>query len=121
MATTRPDRGTVSSKPECPSAPVRRNSTEEGYSGESGCVCDVAGTYRFDGYSDGSFRPAPQLAETQIALRRGEPLPLISSTGKACVWTLVEPAMSQADDDDPFDFLTGSDTLLLDPDDPEEA
>jgi hypothetical protein len=42
--------------------------------------------YRFDGYLDGTWTPAPTAEEREIELTRGETFPPIRSANKACWW-----------------------------------
>ena len=55
----------------------------------TGQTCVESGRYRFDGYLDGTSRPAPTAEEREIPLSRGETFPPIRSSGKACWWKLV--------------------------------
>ncbi len=53
---------------------------------KTGETCPESGRYRFDGYLDGSYAPAPTAEEQIIPLSRGETFPPIRSSGKACWW-----------------------------------
>ena len=55
----------------------------------TGETCPATGRYRFDGYLDGTFSPAPTQEEREIPLTRGETFPPIRSTAKACYWVII--------------------------------
>jgi len=42
--------------------------------------------FRFDGYVDGTWSPAPTTEEQEIYLTTGETFPPIRSANKACWW-----------------------------------
>ena len=50
---------------------------------KTGEVCEVAGDYEFDGYTDGSSSPAPTSEERVIPMDRGDVFPPVKSSGKA--------------------------------------
>ena len=56
----------------------------------TGQTCTISGGYEFDGYTDGSSSPAPQAAERQIPVSRGETFPPIRSAAKGCWWKLIK-------------------------------
>lgn len=56
----------------------------------TGETCVESGRYRFDGYLDGTWSPAPTPEEREIPLGRGETFPPIRSSGKACWWKLAQ-------------------------------
>jgi hypothetical protein len=53
---------------------------------KTGQECPRTGRYRFDGYVDGSWTPAPTAEEKEIPLSKGETFPPIRSQNKACWW-----------------------------------
>lgn len=53
---------------------------------KSGDTCQSAGTYRFDGYVDGSMSPSPKGEEVQVMLKAGDQFPIIASCQKPCWW-----------------------------------
>jgi hypothetical protein len=55
---------------------------------KTGETCEIAGDYRFDGYTDGSSSPRPTSDEMEIPLQRGETFPPVRSCDKAC-WRLL--------------------------------
>jgi len=56
---------------------------------ETGEKCTQTGTYRFDGYTDGTSTPSPTAEEREIPLEKGETFPPIRSSGKACWRVLI--------------------------------
>ena len=56
---------------------------------KTGEECPQKGTYRFDGYTDGAWFPAPTSNETLIPLSKGETFPPIRSQNKGCYWVFV--------------------------------
>lgn len=56
---------------------------------KTGETCITTGSYRFDGYTDGSWTPAPTEEEKVIQLTVGETFPPIRSAEKACWWKLI--------------------------------
>jgi len=55
---------------------------------QTGEKCRQSGTYKFDGYLDGTKFPSPSEEEMRIPLSIGETFPPIRSTGKSCYWKL---------------------------------
>ena len=55
---------------------------------KTGQTCVTTGTYRFDGYTDGTSTPSPTPEEMEIDLERNETFPPIRSCEKACWWKL---------------------------------
>ncbi len=55
---------------------------------KTGQKCVTSGTYKFDGYTDGSWSPSPTVEEREINLTSGETFPPIRSCEKACWWKL---------------------------------
>ncbi len=55
---------------------------------KTGEMCAVTGTYKFDGYTDGTSTPSPTTEEREIDLESGETFPPIRSCEKACWWKL---------------------------------
>lgn len=53
---------------------------------KTGQKCDRAGSFRFDGYTDGTTLPTPTAEERTIALTMGETFPPIRSASKAAWW-----------------------------------
>ncbi|MEM9419614.1 MAG: YjzC family protein [Planctomycetota bacterium] len=51
---------------------------------KTGEECPRSATWQFDGYTDGTYTPAPTSEEKFIPLSKGEVFPPISSSGKAC-------------------------------------
>jgi hypothetical protein len=57
--------------------------------GKTGEVCQVSGDYRFDGYLDGTDKPAPTAAEMMEPIAKPNRFPPIRSAGKGCYWKLI--------------------------------
>lgn len=55
---------------------------------KTGQKCNNSGTYKFDGYTDGTWAPSPTTEESEIKLTVGETFPPIKSSEKACWWKL---------------------------------
>ena len=53
---------------------------------QTGQKCPKTGTYDFDGYTDGTWSPAPTAEEKRIPMREGGTFPPINSADKACWW-----------------------------------
>jgi len=56
---------------------------------KTGEKCVASGTFRFDGYTDGTHTPAPTPEECEIRLSAGETFPPIRSAEKACWWRQI--------------------------------
>ena len=63
--------------------------TTSGTRYKTGEKCITTGTYRFDGYLDGTSDPSPTADEMRISLSAGETFPPIRSSEKACYWRLI--------------------------------
>lgn len=46
-------------------------------------------TFRFDGYTDNTWTPAPTEEEKEIPMDEGDVFPPIRSTKKACWWQRI--------------------------------
>lgn len=56
---------------------------------KTGEECPEKGSYRFDGYTDGTLTPSPTAEEREISLTRGETFPPIRSAKKGCYWVKI--------------------------------
>jgi len=56
---------------------------------KTGETCETTGKYQFDGYTDGTYTPAPTAEEKIIPLSRGETFPPIRSANKAAWWKYI--------------------------------
>lgn len=56
---------------------------------KTGEVCDIAGDYEFDGYTDGTFYPPPTTDEQVIPMDRDDTFPPVKSSQKAAWWKLI--------------------------------
>lgn len=53
---------------------------------KTGQECPKKGIYTFDGYTDGTWTPAPTANESSIPLSKEEIFPPIRSANKGCWW-----------------------------------
>lgn len=60
--------------------------TEQKTRFKTGETSPYKATFRFDGYLDGSWTPAPTPEEKEIPIDKGDTFPPIRSTEKACWW-----------------------------------
>lgn len=56
---------------------------------KTGEICDVAGDYQFDGYTDGTSYPPPTVDERVIPMDVGDTFPPVRSSKKAAWWKLI--------------------------------
>ncbi|MDP1579035.1 MAG: YjzC family protein [Candidatus Didemnitutus sp.] len=53
---------------------------------KTGDTCDSTGRYQWDGYTDGTFSPAPTAEENVIPLSKNETFPPVRSCNKGAYW-----------------------------------
>lgn len=58
--------------------------------GKTGELCSVGGSYKFDGYLDGTRSPAPTPNEQVEPFDRGDRFTPIRSCNKGCFWVLTK-------------------------------
>jgi hypothetical protein len=56
---------------------------------KTGQMCELAGTYAFDGYVEPKYAPSPTPNEREIPMEVGETFPPVRSTERAAWWKWV--------------------------------
>jgi hypothetical protein len=67
---------------------------------KTGDEAEIAGTYMFDGYTDGTSDPPPTDEESMITLDENDTFPPLRSSRKGAWWRL-QPDQGVERDDDP--------------------